>query len=335
MKIAVIGAGAIGSLVAGYLKMKDVAVTLVAREASVAAIRKKGLEISGVRGDAVVPVEVVEKLTAAPDLVVFTCKTQDLDEAVKQNLDFLRGPFLVTTQNGVRAEEIVARYLPRERVIASIVMFGATSLEPGKVVHNFEGSWVIGNAFGGNNQETIAVSGVLDKAFPTLLADDMKGMKYLKVFVNANNCIPAILGVSMQEAFKNKEISKIAIAIWKEGLGVVKKAGVKLASLPDFPLERLEKLTALPLEEAAQILSGIMTNLSKEPLYGSVLQSIKRGKKSEIDFLNGEFVALAKEHGGRAPLNEKLVAMVHAVEKEKKFFAPDELIAAVIPGLIG
>ena len=297
-------------------------------------IRKRGLEISE-SGNAVASVDISQSLTAAPDIVVFACKTQDLDEAVKQNLDFLQRSFLVTTQNGVRAEEIVARYLPRERIISSIVMFGATSLEPGKVVHNFEGSWVIGNAFGGNNEETIAVSGVLDKAFPTLLADDIKGMKYLKVFVNANNCIPAILGVSMQEAFKDKEISKIAIAIWKEGLGVVKKAGVKLASLPDFPLERLEKLTALPLEDAAQIFSGIMVNLSKEPLYGSVLQSIKRGKSSEIDYLNGEFVSLAREHGGRAPLNEKLVAMVHGVEKKKKFFTPNELIAEVIPGLIG
>ncbi|MCX5714378.1 MAG: hypothetical protein NT033_06130 [Candidatus Omnitrophica bacterium] len=154
-------------------------------------------------------------------------------------------------------------------------------------------------------------------------------MKYLKVFVNANNCIPAILGLSMQEAFSDIQISKVSIAIWKEALEVVNAAGIKLASLPDFPLERVTKLVSLPAEEGARIYSGIMANLSREPLYGSILQSIKRGKASEIDFINGEFVALAKEHNLSAPLNTKLVQMVHQVEQKKTFFSKEELLNAV------
>jgi len=153
-------------------------------------------------------------------------------------------------------------------------------------------------------------------------------MKYLKIFVNANNCLAAILGSSMQESFSDLNISKISIAIWKEGLGVMQKGAISLVSLPDFPLERLEKLTVLPSEEAAKIFSGIMSNLSKEPLYGSILQSIKRKKSSEIDYINGEFVRIAKENHAQAPLNEKLVAMVHQVEKSGKFFTKEELISS-------
>jgi 2-dehydropantoate 2-reductase len=117
------------------------------------------------------------------------------------------------------------------------------------------------------------------------------------------------------------------MAIWKEGLGVVEKSAVRLASLPDFPVERLTKLAALPLEEGAKIFSGIMMSLSREPVYGSVLQSIKRGKTSEIDYINGEFVAAAKKHNMSAPLNESLVAMVHQVENSGKFFTKDELVS--------
>jgi 2-dehydropantoate 2-reductase len=205
-------------------------------------------------------------------------------------------------------------------------MFGATNIEPGKVVHNFEGAWILGSAFGGNENEIGSVKSVLGKAFSVTMAYDIKGMKYLKVFVNANNCISALLGLSMQEAFLDPRVSLISIAIWKEGLRVIRDAGIKLVSLPDFPVERLMKLTSMPAEESAKVFSEIMANLSKEPLYGSILQSIKRGKSSEIDYINGEFVALAKAFKAEAPLNEKLIKMVHAVEKTGVFFTKEELV---------
>ncbi|MFH1199055.1 MAG: 2-dehydropantoate 2-reductase [Candidatus Omnitrophota bacterium] len=329
MKIAVIGAGAIGALVAGYLKSKGEDVALVGRADAVKAIKKNGLEISGCRGDLNIKIEAVEKLDFYPDLTILATKSQDLEMAIRENLKFLSDSIILTTQNGLQADFLAAKLLPQENIISSIVMFGATYLEPGKIIHNFEGSWIIGRIFQKNDEKTVEISEVLNQAFPTLVAEGIKGMKYLKVFVNANNCIPAILGLSMQEAFQDLEISRVAIAIWKEGLSIVNKAGVNLVSLPDFPLERLIKLTAMPTDEAAKIYSGIMINLSKVPLYGSILQSIKRGKLSEIDYINGEFVALAKNNNLSANLNAKLVEMVHSVERNNKFFSKEELIKNV------
>jgi len=326
MKIAVIGAGAIGNLVAGYLKLKAEDVFLIGRNDSVGAIKEKGLQISGVRNDFNIQIDVSERLTQNPDLAILATKTQDIEGAVKENLRFIEGAAILTTQNGIRADSIVAKYISKENIISSIVMFGATYLEPGKVVHNFEGNWIMGRIFGENDGQLTEVSEVLNKIFPAVVAENIQGMKYLKIFVNANNCIPAILGRSMQEAFSDIDISRISIAIWKEGLEVVRRSGINMVSLPDFPLERLTKLTSLPITEAAKIFSGIMTNLSKEPLYGSILQSIKRGRVSEIDYINGEFTALAKENNLSAPLNKKLVEMVHQVERTKKFFSKEELL---------
>jgi 2-dehydropantoate 2-reductase len=327
MKIAVIGAGAIGGLVAGYLKLQGEDVSLTGHPAAVAAIKQEGLVISGVRGNFQLKLGVAERLSYAPELAILATKTQDIAEAVNTNLKYLKSATILTTQNGVRAETIAAEYLSEDRLVSSIVMFGATSLEPGKVVHNFEGAWIIGRLSGENDELVTRLSGRLNKIFPSLVSADLRGMKYLKVFVNANNCIPAILGKSMQEAFGDPQVSKLAIAVWKEGLEIVNAASIKLVSLPDFPLERLTKLTALPLSESAKIYSGIIAGLSKEPLYGSVLQSIKRGKPSEIDYLNGEFVALAEENNLSAPLNAKLVEMVHRVETEREYFSKEQLIA--------
>jgi 2-dehydropantoate 2-reductase len=327
MKIAVIGAGAIGNVVAGYLALNNEAVCLIGRPHTVEMIKKNGLLISGARGEKRVDLEVSERLQEKPDVAILAVKTQDLEEALTDNFVFLKETCLLTTQNGVRADSLVAQHLPEKNIISSIVMFGATSLEDGKVIHNFDGSWIIGKMFGQNDSVVNTLQAMLNNIFPTVITNDIRGMKYLKIFVNANNCIPAILGISMQEAFIDQKISRISIGIWKEGLDIVTKSKVTLTSLPDFPLERLGGLTAMPSDEAAKIFSGIMVNLSKEPLYGSILQSIKRGRSSEIDFINGEFVSLAQENALGAPLNQKLVEMVHEVERTNTFFSKEILLA--------
>lgn len=329
MKIAVIGAGAIGGLVAGYLKLEAEDVRLVCRPEAASKIQENGLRISGVRGSFNVKIEAQEALSDKPDLVILAVKTQDVEPALKAGINFIKDAQVLTAENGIRADDIAAGYLPKENIISGIVMFGATLIAPGEITHNFEGSWIISRAFAKNDDKVIAIANRLQKIFPVIVSEEIKGMKYLKIFVNANNCIPAILGVSMQEAFNDIEVSRISLGIWREGLDIVRGCGIELASLPDFPLERLNKLTSLPILEAAGVFSGIIRNLSKEPLYGSVLQSIKRGRPSEIDYLNGEFVRLAKENNLQAPLNEKLVDMVHQVERTGRFFSKEELFEAV------
>ena len=326
MKIAVIGSGAIGGVVAGYLRAKGEVVVLIARAQAQEVINSSGLKINGVRGEFKIDIRAEEKLNFAPDLAIIATKTQDVEKALKDNLKFIKGSIVLTTQNGVAADDIVAKFIPKENIVSSIVMFGSTNLEPGKITHNFEGSWIIGSISAQCKVDLAGLAAVLGKAFPVAVSGNIRGMKYLKIFVNANNCISAILGVSMQEAFSDIEVSRISINIWREGLEVISNAGINLVSLPDFPLERLTKLTGIPSLEAAKIYSGIMGNLSKEPLYGSILQSIKRGKVTEIDYINGEFVRIAKANAATAPLNEKLVSMVHQVEKTGKFFNKEELI---------
>lgn len=328
-KIAVIGAGAIGSLVAAYLKLKNKDVVLIGSQDSVKAIKESGLRVSGARGECRVDIDVYPWLDKEYDLVILAVKTQDVEKTLKDNSEFLKTSLVLTTQNGVQADKISSRYIPKENIIFSIVMFGATYLEPGKVIHNFEGNWVIGKMFNSDDGKIALAAVLLNEIFPVTIARDIRGMKFLKIFVNANNCIAAILGVSMQEAFRDLEISRISIAIWKEGLDIIKRSGINLVSLPDFSVEKLTQLAEMPLDQAAGIFSGIMANLSKEPLYGSILQSIKRGRLSEIDYINGEFVNIARENFLKAPLNEKLVEMVHQVEAAHRFFSKEELILAI------
>ncbi len=346
MRIAIIGAGAIGCLTAGYLKEKGEEVTLVGRAQTINVIKENGLCISGVRGDLKVCINASDTLNYIPDLAILTTKTQDIALVLKGSTHFLQNCLFLTTQNGMQADNLAAGYLPQENIISSIVMFGATYLELGKVVHNFEGSWVIGvpasfgidgkrsRAIGSqfqNNPSTrlTGLSLILGKIFPVIISEDIKGMKYLKIFANASNCLPAIVGKSMQEVFSDLDISRIGVSIWKEALEIINRIGIQLVSLPGFSVENLIKLTSMPNASAAGVFSGIMKNLSKEPLYGSILQSIMRGRVSEIDYINGEFVRLAQEYNMCAPLNKILVEMVHQVEESKMFYSKNILMDRV------
>lgn len=326
MKTAIIGAGAIGNLVAGYLADKNEQVVLIAHPQQYAAISQYGLTIEGVRGRFSVKLPVKEKLDEKVNLAILATKTQDLEKAILENFSYLKGAYILTIQNGVRAEELVAKKLGRDNLFASIVMFGATYLAPNKVIHNFEGDWILGSMDFGREKVVEEIAKITSRIFPSPKSCDIMAMKWLKLFLSANNCLPAILGKSMQQTFKNISICKIGICIWKEAWSLVTEARIKLASLPNFPVERIKELLSLPEDTSAKIFSNIMTNLSKEPLYGSILQSIKRGRPSEIDYINGEFVDLASSIGQSAPLNKKLVQMVHEVEKNGRFFNEEELI---------
>ena len=327
MRTAVIGAGAIGCLAAGYLKEKCEDVTLIGRSETVRAVKEKGLAIAGVRGNFLIRISISETLNYIPDLVILATKTQDIEAALKDNLHLLHNSLVLTVQNGIQADTLVAEYISPDKIISSIVMFGATTLEPGKVLHNFEGSWILGSIFKPYpSEDMLCLSLVLDKAFPAVISEDIKGMKYLKIFVNANNCLPAIIGKSMQEVFSDLVISRISIAIWKEAFEIFDKLRINLVSLPGFPVENITKLTSMQSDQAAGVFSHLMNSLSREPLYGSILQSIMRGKLSEIDYINGEFVRIASQNNMQAPLNKVLVDMVHEVENSGRFFSKDDLV---------
>jgi len=324
-RIAIIGGGAIGCVMAAYLAQAGDDILLVGKNEQVSSIGEKGVAIEGVRGKKTVSVNAVLQLEGPVDLIVLAVKTQDVVSALEQHGLHLVSSPVVTIQNGVRADKIIAQRLSPERIVSSIVMFGATCLKPGEVVHNFEGDLILGSYLGGSSEQVKEIARIMGKAFPVVVSEDIMGMKWLKLFVNLNNFLPALIGKSMQESFANLDLCSIGIASLKEGLQLIDRERITLNSLPAYPEERLRMLASLPLEESAKIFSQIMTNLSKEPLYGSILQSIRRGKPSEIDYLNGEFVSLAREKGYAAPLNERAVAMVHQVEERNEFFSPEEV----------
>ena len=325
MRITVIGAGAIGCCVAGYLKKAGQDVLLIGKADQVDAINQKGLAIKGVRGQETIQVPAALKMSEPCDLAIFAVKTQDMEDAFASNCDFLDTGLVLTSQNGVQADNILSSHFERDRQLSSIVMFGATYVSPGEITFNFEGDWILGRPFSPVDPTAHKIAEILSKAFKVIISTDITGMKYLKLFVNFNNCIPALVGKSMQETFADMDLCRLSIMLLKEGITIIQESKIELTSMPDFPKEKIFGLVHMPLEQAAGIMNKTLTNLSKEPLYGSILQSIMRGKTSEIDFINGEVVQLGSHIKMPSPLNTKVLDMVHEVERTGKYFSIEEV----------
>lgn len=325
MNIAIIGAGAIGSVVAAYLAKAGEDVVLIGRKDQVETIKRNGLRVTGARGEENFPVQALTRLDREYDLVIFTVKTQDIEAAGVENQAFLKNCLVLSSQNGIQSDAILARHFGKARIYSSIVMFGATYTKPGEVVFNFEGDWIIGKPFGPRDEKLDAIAGVLNKGFNAVVSDNITGMKWLKLFVNFNNCIPALTGRSMQETFADMDLCRLSILLLKEGVGIIQKNGIQLVSLPKFPAERIYGMANMPLDQASGVINKTLTTLSKEPLYGSILQSIMRGRTSEIDYINGQVLKMVRSPTEEAPLNARVVEMVHRVEQRKKYFTVEEI----------
>jgi 2-dehydropantoate 2-reductase len=329
-RIAVIGAGAIGCTLGALLKRAGQDVTLIGRPEQVAAIRKCGLQLDGALGKFIVQVPVAGQLDFRPVLALLAVKIQDVLPAVQTNLPLLTDVPLVTLQNGVGSDDLVAGLLPPHQIVSAVASIIATYLTPGSITIVSPGSLLIGHPFAATEQLLPMVAELLNQAIPTEISSNIRGAQWFKLLINVNNALPAITNFTMQEVYKDPYLSQLAIRLIREGLAVVQRAGIKLESLPDVSVALFRMLGRLPVRLAARLASmKIRRAASTLPWLGSTLQSLRRHRSTEIDYLNGEIVHLGAETGVPTPLNAIVVEMVHRVEKQGRFFGVSAIREAI------
>jgi 2-dehydropantoate 2-reductase len=326
MRIAVLGAGAIGSAAGALLSRAGEDVTLVGRHDHVQAIRDAGLRVDGTLGTFLATVRAEEELDARPDLVLLAVKTQDVEVAVRESRRFLDGLPFVTLQNGVRSDAIVARLLPSEGLLSAVVLVTATYLMSGTVTIVDRGHLVLGRPNGPRDPLVSQVAKVLDSAIPTTVSDNLLGAHWLKLIMNLTNALPALTNLSLREVAADPYLMRLAIDLMREGRRAVDRAGIALESLPGVSTRMVRLVTRFPRSWAARLFASRAGSLGGQwPVLGSTLQSLRRGRATEIDYLNGEVVALGRRVGVPTPFNEKVIELVHEVEAGSRFFSSAEI----------
>ena len=294
LKVAVMGAGAVGSYFGGMLARAGHDVTLVARPQHVEAIARDGLHMDTKHFDEHVRIKASESpaAIAGAQLVLFCVKSGDTEIAGEQIKPYVgKDAVVLCLQNGVDNDVRLRSVLTQPEVIGCVVYVGAEMAGPGHLKHHGRGELVIDAV-----RNIPALDKVLaDAHIPTQVSDNVRGMLWLKLILNcAYNAISAIARKPYGETTYSVGIHDVMRDVIDECLAVAKAEGVTVPGDVDAAVR------------------SIVEKLPQQ--YASTAQDIMRGKPTEIDYLNGHVVKRGKALGIRTPANQALWALVKLVE---------------------
>ena len=323
--ISIIGAGAIGSLLAAIWTRAGEDVTLVVRRERVEALRGSGLRASGLAGDFHVMPKVGAEIPAGTEFAVFTMKTQDLAPALRTHKGSLGNATVVTTQNGVRAREIVLAELGQEPITATL-MLNSSALEPGTVRYNRIGTTVLG-AVPEERRHALAEMDVLfELVSPVFDTPQIEGAMWSKLVINAlTNSLQALSGKPLNECVNHPGVASFAVAQVRESFGVVRAARIPLIDMPGAPVKLFSIMMRMPKFFCKAILRKNLGRADEASTMTSTLQSILRKQPTEIDYLNGEFVRLGEKIGYPTPINRAIVEHIKRIEQTGVFLTPEQI----------
>jgi 2-dehydropantoate 2-reductase len=294
-KIAVMGAGAVGCYYGAVLARAGREVTLIARPQHVEAIQRAGLRLQTASSDEYIKVKTstaAEGVRGA-QLVLFSVKSTDTEAAGKAMAPYLeRDAAILTLQNGVDNAERLARTLGRE-VIPAVVYVAVEMAGAGHVRHHGRGELVIGPSKHSKEiVEAFAAAGV-----GVEISDNVMGALWAKLIVNsAYNALSAITQLPYGKLVVRPGVPEMMQDVVEECLAVARAAGVQVPGDMHAAVRRI-----------AETMPGQLS---------STAQDLARGKRSEIDHLNGFVAHQGEALGVPAPANRLLHALVKALESK-------------------
>jgi 2-dehydropantoate 2-reductase len=319
LRIGILGAGAVGTYVAVALIAAGHDVVLVGRRAPDAEVQTSGFAITDLEGgSARVPFGRVAFHTAPSalsevDVVLCCVKSAQTLEAAR-DLDGVLAPraLVVSLQNGVGNAAALRSVLAGSRVLAGIVGFNVVAHEGGVFRRTTSGELLIEDAPDprlGRLADALRGSGL-----PVKLATDIASLQWAKLLMNLNNAVSALSNVPTKELLFQKGYRRIIAALVAEALSVMREAGIRPGKLTPLPVAFFPLMLRLPTLLLRAVLG---TQLKIDPeARSSMWGDLMKGRPTEVDYLNGEVVRLAASRGRTAPLNQRMVELVHRYEKE-------------------
>ncbi len=315
-RVGIFGAGSIGAYLGARLIAAGVDTVLVGRPALGAAIRARGLRATDYAGGDLrldpgrVRYATEPAALADRDLVFVTVKSGSTEEAGAQLAGALRdGATVVSFQNGVRNAPALARALPAARVLAGMVPYNVLWGEGAHFHAGTSGALVVardGPASRGA-VEALRRAGLAADEHP-----DVPAVLWGKLVLNLNNAVNALSGLTLRDELSQRGYRLVLAALQREALALLRRAGVRPRRSGRAAPSLAPHVLALPDALFFRLARGMITI---DPLArSSMWDDLERGRPTEIDYLNGEVVALARSLGAAAPRNAAIAALVKAVE---------------------
>lgn len=326
LKILVVGAGAIGGITAALMKKNGLDVEIVCKYDKYASlISDIGIEVSGVCGQFTIRMDAlasVLQVKERKDIVLLATKATDMMGIANDIKSVLKPDgFLISLQNGI-CEDDLASILGKERIIGCVTGWGATMESMGKLTMTSGGDFILGYPWKTPDKMLTEIGELLSSVVPVRITDNITGHLYSKLIINS--CITslgAICGLYLGKMLMISKIRRIFIEIVREAVSVAEKMNIKIevfGSRLDF--KELIRAKGLFSDIRRHFLLMVV-GFKYRRLKSSALQSLERGKQTEIDFLNGYITRNAAVLGVQAPVNNVIVNMIHQIENKKREIA--------------
>lgn len=326
-RIAVFGAGAIGCWVGGRLAAGGADVTLIGRPRVIAEL-EGGVHVSELHGGTrhATP-KLATEASAAADagLVLVTVKSAATADAGRELAGVL-GPraVVVSLQNGVRNVTTLRDALPAHRVLAGMVPFNVVRRGPGAYHRASEGVLM----FEQHDAAAPLTEACLAADLPFQLRDDMTAVQWSKLVLNLNNAINALSGKPLAEELGDRDFRRCLALAQDEAIELIRAADLPLARVTALPTRWLPRLLGVP-DAVFGLLARRVVAIDPHAR-SSMWDDLEARRPTEIDYIQGEIVALAERLGRKAPVNQTLVGLVKAAERGgKRDFSGAELYAAM------
>jgi 2-dehydropantoate 2-reductase len=301
-RIAVVGAGAVGSYYGGLLALAGWPVTLIGREAHVRAVRERGLRIRRTDGETVVQVEASTEITAVCEstIVLFCVKSRDSAGTARALRPLLaRDSVVLSLQNGVANPAVIAAEL--EQAVVPTVVYVATDLvAPGELIHKGGGALRMGPW----PERPIAparLRGIVEAfraaSIPVELSDRIVDAMWAKLLANCcYNALSAITQLNYATLSGSSEMIDLMRTVAAEVVSVGTAQGVRFHEDSEAAIARIAQ--TMPTQRS------------------STAQDLARGRPSEIDWINGQVVKDGRALGVATPANQALWALVRIMESQ-------------------
>lgn len=321
IKIAVIGAGAIGGVTAALMKKAGWDPILVCkRQEIVDRATTEGLRISGIKGNHRVAVKAVREINDLPDdidIFFLATKANDCVAAAETLMPrFKSDALLVSLQNGI-SEEALAEVVGRERIIGCVVGWGATHAGTASLEVTSPGEFIIGNWDQGADPGRLTpIKAMLDTVQLTRTTTNIIGELYAKLIINACiNSLGVIAGETLGLLLAVGRIRRLFIEMMREAMAVAEAMGIRVEPAAGGKLNYYRLLEdGGKIKQLKRDLFIRIIGFKYRRIKSSSLQSLERGRPTEIDYLNGYICDKARAHGVPVPANDAVVTMVHQIQ---------------------
>jgi 2-dehydropantoate 2-reductase len=335
-RVLLLGCGSVGGVIAGGLLREGIEVSIVTHNQGITErINKNGIRLSTPLGKWNVKAQAFTNLDGVQGpfrTVLLAMKATDVEPAVRELSNRLEaGGYVVTLQNGI-VEDRIGEILGRDRVIGALVGWGATMRPSGEYEMTSQGETVIGELDGRESLRVKRLRHLLEYAAPTTVSTNIYGVLWSKLAINCTiTTLGAVTGQLLGEMLRQRRIRRLSLNITSEVVDVAEAHGIKLEPVGGTldvhrlylpPNQRFGRLRFNVILKHAIMLA---VGLKFRRLKSSMLQSLERGRRPEIDFMNGYVVERGRDVDVPTPVNKSLTTLVHEIEAGERPIHPSNL----------